>query len=80
MFSVRLRVRVCVRACVCVCVFVCVCVRVCVCVCMCVLDYVFSNSENVQTVYKVCKVMYCAVFKMCVHIFYSIHVSFNHLC
>ena len=54
-----------------VCVCVCVCVRVCACVRACVrlLDCVFGNSENVQTVYKVCKLMYCAVVQMCVHIF-----------
>ena len=54
---------------------------VCVCVCMQVLDCVFGNSdENVQTAYKVCKFMYCAVVQMCVkNTFDSIHVHFNHL-
>ena len=42
---------------------------VCVRVCVHVLDCVFGNSENVQTVYKVCKLMYCAVVQMCVKIF-----------
>ena len=42
------------------------CVYVCVCVCVCV----FGNSENVQTVCKVCKLMYCAIVQMCVHIFW----------
>ena len=53
---------------------------VCVLACVRVLDCVFGNSENVQTVYKVCKLMYCAIVQMCVHIFYSIRASFNHLC
>ena len=58
---------------VCVCVCMCVCVCACVCVCVharayvtCVLDCVFGNSENVQTVYKVCKLMYCTIVQMCV--------------
>ena len=44
---------------------------VCMCVCarVCVLDCVFGNSEKVQNVYKVCKLMYCAVVQMCVRIF-----------
>ena len=53
----------------------------CVYVCGQVLDCVFGNSdENVQTAYKVCKFMYCAVVQMCVkNTFDSIHVHFNHL-
>ena len=64
-----------VSACVCLCVFVhvCVCVSVCVCVhvcvCACVLDCVFCNSKNVQTVYKICKLMYSAVVQMRVKLF-----------
>ena len=42
-----------------------VCVYVCVCACVRVLDCVFGNSEDVQTVYKVCKLMYCAVVQTC---------------
>ena len=55
----------------------CACVRVCMCVCICVLDCVLGNSENVQTVYKVCKSYHCAhVFQ---NIFDSIHVRFKQL-
>ena len=39
----------------------------------------FGYSENVQTVYKVCKLMYCAVVHAC-PIFLTILVRFNHLC
>ena len=57
----------------CMCVFsymrVSMCVCVCVCVCACTTDWVFGSSENVQTVYKVRKLMYCAVMNMCVKIF-----------
>ena len=57
------------------------CIHVCLArACACVLDCVFGNSENVQTVYKICKLMYCAVVQMCVNIYDSIHVRFNHLC
>ena len=45
---------VCVRACVCVC-RACACMRVRLCVC--VLNCVVSNSENVQTVYEISKLM-----------------------
>ena len=41
------------------------CVCVCVCVCVHVLNCVFANSENVQTVYKVHKLMYCAIVHVC---------------
>ena len=50
------------------------------CVCVRVLDCGFGNSENVQTVCKVHKSMYCAIVQMCVHIFDYICVSINHLC
>ena len=34
-----------------------------------------------QTVYDVCKLMYCTVVQMCVKIFFdSMHVRFNYLC
>ena len=41
----------------------CVCVHACVRAC--VLDCVLGNSENVEAVYKVCKLMYCAVVYVC---------------
>ena len=65
-----------------VCLATCACACLCVCVCMCVLDCVVVNSENAQTVYKVHKLMYCAVVHECQIIFDSIHihVHFNHLC
>ena len=34
-------------------------------VCELVLDCVSGNSENVQTVYKVRKLMYCAIVHVC---------------
>ena len=48
--------------------------------CVHVLDFVFGNSENVQTVYKVHRLMYCAIVHVCQNIFDSIHVRFNNLC
>ena len=52
----------------------------CVFVCMCVFDCVFGNSENVQTVYKVRKLVTVPCAHVCKSIFDSIHVRFNHLC
>ena len=46
---------------------------------MCVLDC-FGNSENVQTVYKVRKLMYCAIVHMCVKIFLTLFVSSSIIC
>ena len=47
-----------------------------------VLDCDFCNSEKVQTVYKLYKLMYCAAVQVCVKIIIinCIHVRFNHLC
>ena len=70
-----------------VCLHVCVCVRarahacVCVCVCMCLYFYcVFGNSENVQTVYKVHKLMYCAIVYMCVKLFLTLFMFASIIC
>ena len=61
--------------CVAICVYVCVCMHACVHV----LDCVFSNSENVQTVYKICKLMYCALCK-CVSIFLTLFMCASIIC
>ena len=63
--------------CVFLCMHACVCACVRVCVHACVLDFVFGNSENMQTVYKVH--MYCAAVHVCQNILDSIHVHFSHL-
>ena len=55
-----------------------------VCVSMRVLDCDFDNSENVQTVYKLCKQMSCTIVQICVKIFLTVFVSasiiFVHSC
>ena len=53
---------------------------VCSCVCVYVLDRVFGNSENVQAVYKVRKLMYCAVVHMCVKILLTLLASASIIC
>ena len=64
-------------------VYLATCVFLCVCACVCVhvLDCVFGNSENVQNVYKVRKLMYCAIVHMymCQNIFDLTCIRFNYL-
>ena len=48
--------------------------------CVRVLDYVSGNSENVQTVFKVRELMYCAVVQMYVKIFLTRFMSASIIC
>ena len=66
-------------ACACFSVCVCVCVCACVCVRVCVYMIVFGNSENVQTVYKVHKLV-TAIVHMCVKVFLTQFVSASIIC
>ena len=45
-----------------------------------VLDCVVSNSKNVQTVYKISKLMYWAVVQMFVKIFLTLFMSASIIC
>ena len=67
----------------CICLHVrvslCVCVCACVCVRVCVYMIVFGNSENVQTVYKVHKLV-TAIVHMCVKVFLTQFVSASIIC
>ena len=75
MFACVRLVYFCVAICLTHSLSVCVCVRACVRACVHVLDCVVSNSENVQTVYKISKLMYWAVVQMFVKIFVTLFMS-----